>query len=220
MIEIAGMCLNKMLMVHCLSRLEWNVWLQRTASRLRTTTPCWPASFLTWTRVLLGTSGVNTCPASATWSWCRSQITLEHSGDYLALTFKYFWSPRSPDVSSSVRMYITHGLQLTAADYSWLQLTTADCSWLQLTTADYSWLHGLQGLQNLLKSQPLGLRDLLSFCVFRFDEVMSNPGSNSLNMVSELTNKIQMDHACNIQFTSGNFKMLYISTLNLKSSFA
>ena len=34
---------------------------------------------------------------------------------------------------------------------------------------------------------------------------MSNPGSGNLKRVAELTNIIQMDHACNIQFTSGDF---------------
>ena len=33
---------------------------------------------------------------------------------------------------------------------------------------------------------------------------MSNPGSDDLKRVAELTNIIQMDHACNIQFTSGD----------------
>ena len=32
---------------------------------------------------------------------------------------------------------------------------------------------------------------------------MGNPGSEHLKRVAELTNIIQMDHACNIQFTSG-----------------
>ena len=32
---------------------------------------------------------------------------------------------------------------------------------------------------------------------------MSNPGTESLKLVSSLTHKIQIDHACNIQFTSG-----------------
>ena len=39
--------------------------------------------------------------------------------------------------------------------------------------------------------------------VFRFEDIMSNPGSTQLNMVAELSNKIRMDDACNIQFTSG-----------------
>ena len=38
---------------------------------------------------------------------------------------------------------------------------------------------------------------------FRFKDVLNHAGSLSQNMVSELSNKIQMDHACNIQFTSG-----------------
>ena len=42
---------------------------------------------------------------------------------------------------------------------------------------------------------------------------MSNPGSDDLKRVAELTNIIQMDHACNIQFTSGDiFIFIYIST--------
>ena len=38
---------------------------------------------------------------------------------------------------------------------------------------------------------------------FRFKDILSHAGSGSQNLVSELSNKIQMDHACNIQFTSG-----------------
>jgi len=38
---------------------------------------------------------------------------------------------------------------------------------------------------------------------FTFSDIMKHAGSNSLKLVSELSNKIQMDHACNIQFTSG-----------------
>ena len=38
---------------------------------------------------------------------------------------------------------------------------------------------------------------------FRFKDILSHAGSGSMNLVSELSNKIQMDHACNIQFTSG-----------------
>jgi len=38
---------------------------------------------------------------------------------------------------------------------------------------------------------------------FRFDDILNNPGSEHLKMVNDLTRKIQMDHACNIQFTSG-----------------
>jgi len=37
----------------------------------------------------------------------------------------------------------------------------------------------------------------------RFKEVMSSAGSVSTKMVAELTDKIRMDDACNIQFTSG-----------------
>jgi len=38
---------------------------------------------------------------------------------------------------------------------------------------------------------------------FSFGDILKNAGSSSLQMVSDLTNKIQMDNACNIQFTSG-----------------
>jgi len=38
---------------------------------------------------------------------------------------------------------------------------------------------------------------------FRFKDILSHAGSGSQNLVSELSNKIQMDDACNIQFTSG-----------------
>jgi len=38
---------------------------------------------------------------------------------------------------------------------------------------------------------------------FRFKDIISHAGSGSVNFVSELTKRIQMDHACNIQFTSG-----------------
>ena len=37
----------------------------------------------------------------------------------------------------------------------------------------------------------------------RYEDIMSNPGTESLKLVSGLTHKIQIDHACNIQFTSG-----------------
>ena len=40
-------------------------------------------------------------------------------------------------------------------------------------------------------------------CLLRFDDILKNPGSESLMRVSDLTYKIQMDNACNIQFTSG-----------------
>ena len=43
---------------------------------------------------------------------------------------------------------------------------------------------------------------------------MSNPGSDDLKRVAELTNIIQMDHACNIQFTSGDICRIY-SELNI-----
>ena len=39
--------------------------------------------------------------------------------------------------------------------------------------------------------------------LYRFEDIISNPGSTQLNMVAELSNKIRMDDACNIQFTSG-----------------
>ena len=39
--------------------------------------------------------------------------------------------------------------------------------------------------------------------LYRFEDIMTNPGSTELNMVAELSNKIRMDDACNIQFTSG-----------------
>ena len=38
---------------------------------------------------------------------------------------------------------------------------------------------------------------------FRFRDILTHAGSGSQNEVSELSNKIQMDHAANIQFTSG-----------------
>merc|ERR1719300_1614023 len=47
------------------------------------------------------------------------------------------------------------------------------------------------------------ISDLSKPGTIRFKDVMSNTGSNSRKLVSDLTNKIQMDHACNIQFTSG-----------------
>lgn len=39
--------------------------------------------------------------------------------------------------------------------------------------------------------------------VHRFAEVATNAGSEHQQLVEQLTHKIQMDHACNIQFTSG-----------------
>ena len=47
---------------------------------------------------------------------------------------------------------------------------------------------------------------------------MSNPGSGNLKRVAELTNIIQMDHACNIQFTSGDFHGINLEreTVSLK----
>ena len=36
---------------------------------------------------------------------------------------------------------------------------------------------------------------------------MSNPGSDKLQMVASLTNKIRMDDPCNIQFTSGEIRL-------------
>ena len=37
----------------------------------------------------------------------------------------------------------------------------------------------------------------------RFQDVMSNPGSEAVKRVSELSNLIKLEDACNIQFTSG-----------------